>query len=262
MLSIPISCVSCKEKSNEITAWHQLLDLLKTQCKGKIFTSDAMGCQIKIVEKIITYEGNYCLALKGNQLNLEKEARDMIERNINFIEQYSEEPSVGHGRIERRVCSVYNADPSCDNAYITGLEKWAGIKRIICIKSYRTNKNTGEETISDERMYISNLECTAEEFNTIIRSHWAVEIFHYILDVDFHQDSIKRRNDHSGRASRNLDLFQKAAYIVLMLYDKLLSKLNRDRKLLGIKNMIYRTNASNKWITDIFTLDMTWLDAG
>jgi len=50
------------DKSNEITAIPALLDLL--DIKGCIVTLDAMGCQEKIAEKIISKEGDYVLAVK------------------------------------------------------------------------------------------------------------------------------------------------------------------------------------------------------
>lgn len=56
-LKIPLNCVSCAEKSNEITAWLKLLDLLGNKCQDMVFTSDAMGCQVNIVDKIRFYGG-------------------------------------------------------------------------------------------------------------------------------------------------------------------------------------------------------------
>jgi hypothetical protein len=53
------------EKSNEITAIPELLDLL--DLKGAIVTIDAMGCQKKIVAKIVEKGADYAIALKGNQ---------------------------------------------------------------------------------------------------------------------------------------------------------------------------------------------------
>ena len=53
------------EKSNEITAIPELLDLLAL--KGAIVTIDAMGCQRKIAEKIIDRGADYVLGLKGNK---------------------------------------------------------------------------------------------------------------------------------------------------------------------------------------------------
>ena len=53
------------DKSNEITAIPELLDLLAV--KGAIVTIDAMGCQKGIAKKIIDKAADYVLALKGNQ---------------------------------------------------------------------------------------------------------------------------------------------------------------------------------------------------
>ena len=65
------------EKSNEITAIPELLDLLTV--KGAIVTIDAMGCQTEIAAKIIDKGADYVLALKGNQGTL----RDDVELFFN-----------------------------------------------------------------------------------------------------------------------------------------------------------------------------------
>jgi len=65
------------EKSNEITAIPQLLDVL--ELKGCIVTIDAMGCQTAIAEKIIQKKADYVLALKGNQGKLHVEVTDFFE---------------------------------------------------------------------------------------------------------------------------------------------------------------------------------------
>jgi len=65
--------VKTDEKSNEITAIPQLLEML--EIKGCIVTIDAMGTQKKIAEKIIDKEGDYVLALKGNQETLHDDVR-------------------------------------------------------------------------------------------------------------------------------------------------------------------------------------------
>ncbi|CAH9059909.1 hypothetical protein PSECIP111951_02164 [Pseudoalteromonas holothuriae] len=54
-----------EEKSNEITAIPELLDLL--ELKGHLVTIDAMGCQTKIANNIIAKGADYLFAVKGNQ---------------------------------------------------------------------------------------------------------------------------------------------------------------------------------------------------
>jgi predicted transposase YbfD/YdcC len=57
--------VKVEEKSNEITAIPQLLEVLEVS--GCIVTIDAMGCQTEIAAKIIEREAEYVLSLKENQ---------------------------------------------------------------------------------------------------------------------------------------------------------------------------------------------------
>ena len=56
------------EKSNEITAIPELLKVLALE--GALVSIDAMGCQTAIAETIIEGQGDYVLALKGNQGDL------------------------------------------------------------------------------------------------------------------------------------------------------------------------------------------------
>ncbi|HHB0598556.1 TPA: ISAs1 family transposase, partial [Escherichia coli] len=58
------------EKSNEITAIPELLNML--DIKGKIITTDTMGCQKDIAEKIQKQGGDYLFAVKRNQGRLNK----------------------------------------------------------------------------------------------------------------------------------------------------------------------------------------------
>ena len=60
--------VATAEKSNEITAIPELLDLLELH--GAIVTIDAMGCQKAIASKIIERGGSYVLTVKDNQPTL------------------------------------------------------------------------------------------------------------------------------------------------------------------------------------------------
>ena len=69
--SLVLGQAKVADKSNEITAIPQLLDLLTI--KGSTITIDAMGCQREIAAKIIEKEADYVLALKGNQGTLRED---------------------------------------------------------------------------------------------------------------------------------------------------------------------------------------------
>jgi predicted transposase YbfD/YdcC len=68
--------VKTDEKSNEITAIPQLLDLL--DIPGDVVTIDAMGCQTAIVEKIRKKKPDYVLAVKENQPTLFKDLQYLL----------------------------------------------------------------------------------------------------------------------------------------------------------------------------------------
>lgn len=63
--------ITVEEKSNEITAVSELLELVDV--KGSIVTVDAMSCQKEIVRKIHKKMDDV-LALKGNQPTLSEDA--------------------------------------------------------------------------------------------------------------------------------------------------------------------------------------------
>ena len=101
--------VACAEKSNEITAIPQLLDLLAL--KGCIVTLDAMGCQRALVAQIVQKGADYVICLKGNQEALHEAAKAVFagveEGHASgspglCVETFEE----GHGRVETRRCWV------------------------------------------------------------------------------------------------------------------------------------------------------------
>ena len=75
--TLTLGQVRTAEKSNEITAIPQLLDLLDLQ--GCIVTIDAMGCQREIAQQIVDGGADYVLAVKENQGQLHEGIRDLFE---------------------------------------------------------------------------------------------------------------------------------------------------------------------------------------
>lgn len=192
-----------KEKSNEITAIPELLDAIFI--KDCIITIDAMGCQIAIAKKIIKEEGNYILAVKGNQKTLQLN----IEDSFLFLKPDTVSKSIdaGHGRVEERTCSVIK-----NLEYIENSKDWEGIKTIVKVESSRYFKSTKKHEIST-RIYISSLEESAENFQEYIRSHWGIENkLHWCLDVAFHEDDSRKR---AGNSAQNFSLINKIALTML-----------------------------------------------
>lgn len=186
--------VKTREKSNEITAIPELLNLLVI--KGCIITIDAMGCQRKIAEQIISQEGDYVLAVKENQGRLYQAMQKTFEQAEilafqNMVYDQYEEVDAGHGRIETRQCIVLPL------MYLHQFKmKWKGLKNLILIKSKREIKGKVE---TESRYYISSLSAEAKPLATFIRQHWGVENrLHWVLDVVFREDDSRIRKGHGA----------------------------------------------------------------
>lgn len=70
MHSLVLGQIKTDEKSNEITAIPELLNMM--HIKGKIITTDAIGYQKDIAAKIQKQDGDYLFSVKGNQGRLKK----------------------------------------------------------------------------------------------------------------------------------------------------------------------------------------------
>lgn len=206
--SLLLGQVKTKEKSNEITAIPELLEIL--QLKGCIVTIDAMGCQKKIAEDIHNRGADYVLAVKENQGQL-KEALEKTftkAREISFEAMvYSQHQSVekDHGRLETRQCYVLPL------MYLHEFKiKWKGLQSLIMIESECISQ--GKQT-NELRYYISSLKPNAAQIASVVRQHWTVEnSLHWCLDVAFREDESRVR---IGDAPENFSMLRKIALVYL-----------------------------------------------
>jgi predicted transposase YbfD/YdcC len=186
--SICLGQMECGEKTNEITIIPKILDLLCI--KKSIITIDAMGTQTAIAQKIIDNEGDYILAVKGNQGTLEEEVHATCKGSRPLYDSCTVEK--GHGRIETRRCEVF------EKGLIVDFDnRWKNLTSVIKITSKREILVSGK-TETQERFYISSLS-TENDFNTYIRSHWSVENkLHWVLDMTFREDEQRKRAKHAA----------------------------------------------------------------
>jgi predicted transposase YbfD/YdcC len=150
---ITLGELAVDEKSNEITAIPELLDLIDIE--GDIVTIDAMGCQGDIAAKIRENGADYVLALKDNQPTLHEEVADYfdwIEKEQpkgETTDHYKSKPENGHGRIETREILTASAD------WLEDKEDWPDIQTLI---RYRcTREIDGVKSVS-VRHYISSFD--------------------------------------------------------------------------------------------------------
>ena len=210
---ITLGEVATAQKSNEITAIPELLDLI--DIRGDIVTIDAMGCQRDIARKIREKEADYLLALKENQSNLYEDVQtyfQWLEKEKPASETYqhwSGRLEKGHGRLEKRDVTIATSIDWLENS-----EHWLDLHTLV---QYRcTRESCGIKTVTD-RYYISSFDTDAEGFAYLLRNHWSIENrLHWKLDVLFREDGARARKDHSPL---NMNVLRKIAMAMLAVAD-------------------------------------------
>lgn len=231
-VGISIGQVKVDEKSNEITAIPDLLDLICI--KDCIVTIDAIGTQTKIIDKIISKEGYYCLPLKTNQGNAYKDIKDYFEFvQKNKLEHNKLDKDIqynkGHGRIETRETYVITNFDELD-----GIKKFKDVKTIIMT---RNTRDLSDSTSVQEKYYISNIKLSAKRFGEITRNHWQIENnLHWTLDMYFKEDlSTSKKNN----AIHNFSLLRKICFNLIKLDDSV------KRKEINKRMMYYNYDLDN-----------------
>jgi predicted transposase YbfD/YdcC len=183
------------EKSNEITAVPKLLELLNLT--GCIVTMDAMGCQKKTAAQIVDKQGDYLLALKGNQGDLKDDVEFFFQSAKadefkNISHSFHTTTDGDHGRIEvRKYWSVSDID------WLSQKPEWKGLKAIGMVESQRI---IGDKTTTEIRYYITSLNGNdAKVFGQAVRGHWGIENkLHWCLDVAMNEDQCRVRKGHAA----------------------------------------------------------------
>ncbi len=191
------------EKSNEITAIPELIDML--DISGSTVTIDAMGCQKQIAAKIIEKGVDYVLGLKRNQETLFEDVKLYFETENSA--NTNQTPDKDHGRIEKREYYL-----ETDIPWLAQQKDWANFRGIGMVKkTSATSVKTGEFT-QECRYFITSL-TDISVFADAVRKHWSIESqLHWQLDVSFREDASRARKDNSPL---NLNLLRKQALSLL-----------------------------------------------
>lgn len=216
--------VKVDNKSNEIAAIPQLIEVLELE--GAIVSIDAMGCQTAIANKIIEKKGHYLLSVKGNQGYLYDDLQEAFKQEKNI--ETNTASNVAHGRIEKRTCRVIK-----NTSWISRQADWKDVKSLVCITSQRTNKQTLEHQ-TEQRFYIASFETTADNMNSLVRSHWHVENqLHWSLDVIFNEDKSTKQ---AGNAAENMSMINKSVLSILKNDTTRKGSIQRKRNVCGWDN--------------------------
>jgi predicted transposase YbfD/YdcC len=196
------------QKSNEITAIPQLLELLDLE--GDTVTIDAMGCQKEIAKAIVDKKANYVLHVKDNQPTLHAA---ISEAFIAMADDDYSESSLrrfrtvdrDHGREETRDYFIVDVP-----ATLACADEWAGLKSIGMV--LRTRKE-GDKISEEVAYYITSLGPQVKAFARVVRGHWGIETtLHWSLDVTFSEDQSRVRKD---RGPENLAMLRRLIVSIL-----------------------------------------------
>ncbi len=223
-LKMCIGLKSVEDKSNEIPAVQQLIDML--DLAGAVVTADAMHCQRETAEKIIAKNADYVLMVKGNQETLQAELREAIvqafeEEHLGLRQSKTSEKN--RDRQETREVAVLPV-PKDSPVFAN----WEGIATIGAI--YRTREMNGKFEESQE-FFIASLPCKVRAIGQHLRAHWSIENSqHYVLDVTFTEDASRIRK---GNGPEITSVFRRLALNILQRDTALKGSIRSKRKLCG-----------------------------
>lgn len=223
-LKMCLALKSVEDKSNEIPAVQQLIDML--DLAGAVVTADAMHCQRETASKIVAKHADYVLMVKGNQETLQTELLDSI------IQAFEEEhPGLRQSRTNeknrnRRETREVVVLPVPKDSQV--FARWAGLATIGSI--YRSREIAGQFEESQE-FFVTSLPCKVRAISAHLRSHWSIENSqHHVLDVTFTEDSSRIRK---GNGPEITSVFRRLALNILQRDTALKGSIRGKRKVCG-----------------------------
>ena len=234
---IALGQVATAEKSNEITAIPQLVQQI--ELANTIVTIDAMGCQKEIARQIVGGKGDFVIAVKGNQPQLWDAITTYVvgqlERDLKGLKYRTHETTdAGHGRVDER--SYFVTKVPSDFALAA---EWPWVKAIGY--AVRITRHADGTVTDDTRYYILSRYLSGPRFAQAVRSHWAIESMHWVLDVTFREDDSRTRERTLGN---NLSWLRRFA----------VSLLKRHAIKDSIRGKMIRCLMNTEFLTEVLTL--------
>ena len=198
--------VEVDSKSNEIPAVRELSSSL--DLAGRIVTMDAMHAQHETARCLLGRRADYVVsAVKNNQETILEDLKA-----IDFSEApWHETVEKGHGRIERRRCTVVDLS----GAEWDGYAALHGRRQALRIEREREILKTGKRSI-EVTWSLTSLgteRAGPEELLALVRNHWHIENrLHYVRDFTYDEDRCRAYVRH---LPRNLACLTNAAIAIV-----------------------------------------------
>ncbi len=200
-------------KGKEIPLAHDLLDNIPV--KNHIITADALHTQRKFCEKITSLSGGYCLTVKGNQEQLEKDLR-LFFKELPFqahTNTYSKSTRAKGKLVTHTI--VVSSDLV---EYLT----WPGLTHVWQltreVTDIKLKKTTSEVVVGIARL-LTEINRTGqtpgEQIIDLVRGHWSIENrLHRQRDVIFLEDKSTVRKQNAPQ------IFAALKNLVISLYHR------------------------------------------
>jgi predicted transposase YbfD/YdcC len=241
-LSLILGLTPVERKSNEITAIPELLDMLVIE--GCLITSDAMGCQKAICQKIVDKKADYLICAKGNQPILCEHIERVFEQHMSDHPEdpepsedttsFAETEEQNRGRQEHRRCWVFGGDDTI--AAVDPDGEWPKLTQIAVIQR---DRRVGSKQSTELHCYIMSRELSARSVLEGVRNHWCIENKQHLrLDISFAEDASKI---HERNAVKNVATVRRCCQNAHDLSDRFADKSMKRRIELAGLDDDYRT---------------------
>lgn len=190
--------------------------LEQVNVKGAIISGDAHFTNPMVAEQIVDADGDYLLAVKGNQPKLQAEMENFFSQahaldweGVEHLVHKTIEKD--HGRVETREVRVID-----DLEWLPQRASWKKLTTLIEVKATREHIKS-RKCESATRLYICSRQGKASDFSQWVRGHWGVENnCHWQVDVIFGEDRVQMDVGHSAE---NLGIFRRLAMNMAVIAD-------------------------------------------
>ena len=177
--------VAVSEKSNEIPAARQLLQLLDLD--GTVVTMDALHTQHDTADLVTGSGGDYVLTVKANQKSLYAQLKALPWASMPAVTRTDR----GHGRRVTRTIKVVDVPAWIE---FGGARQVAQLRRTVTRKGRRTVEIVYLITSADAR------DAPPAILAAWVQSHWEIENrLHWVRDVTFDEDRSQIRTGNAPR---------------------------------------------------------------